>query len=64
MGAKNKLLYALAIIFGEHSILFKQLPTAVGIGTVILDLADKILCVQVIIFDLNNIVLDPFSIRL
>ena len=64
MGADNKLLYALVIIFGRHSILFNQLHTSFGAGAIILDAADKLLCVQVIIFGLNNIALDAFAIPL
>ena len=64
MGADNKLLYALVIIFGRHGILFNQLHTSLVAGAIILDAADKLLCVQIIIFGLNNIVLDAFAIPL
>ena len=38
--------------------------TAVGIGAVILNAADKFLYAQAIIFGLNNIILESFSTRL
>ena len=52
------LLYALVTVFDRHSILFNQLHAVVGIGAIILDAADKLLCVQVIIFGLNNIAIN------
>ena len=45
LGADNKLLYALVIILGRHSILFNQLHTLLGAGIIILDAADKLLYV-------------------
>ena len=50
-------------IFGRHSILFNQLHTAVYVGAIILDASEKLLCVEVIIFGLNDLVLDAFAIQ-
>ena len=44
LGANNTLLYALVIILGRHSILFNQLHTSLGAGAIILDAADRLLC--------------------
>ena len=57
-------MYAFVIIFGRHSISFNQLHTAVDISALILDEADKLLCVQFIIFGLKNIVVESLSRRI
>ena len=58
------LLCALIIIFGQHSILFDQMPTSVTVDAMILDAACHLFCVMILIFDLHTIAFDSVVIPL